>query len=112
MGKSSYRNLHVDGVDYKYVIGDKNVKIVGPNGIDIVDKRKMSVSGLRTGLVTTPGMVARFIQGQEINAEDFFHSCEHEGRVLRINPLMIELYGKVEYRVICQDCYNKMADDI
>ena len=112
MGKSSYRNLHVDGTAYKYVIGDSYVKIVGPAGNELVEKEKVSVSGVNTGLVTTPGMIAKYIQGVEIDAEDFFHNCGHENRVLRVNPFMSEIHSKTYYFSMCEDCYDSMAFDI
>lgn len=112
MGKSSYRILNVNGVDYKCVIGRSNVKIVGPNGTEIVDRRKMSVQSNYTGQVTTTGMIASYIKGRAIVAEDFFDSCGHEGRELRINPLTSEIEQKIVYQVLCEDCYYKIADDI
>ena len=110
--KSKYRHLTVNGTEYKYVIGESYVKIVGPQGNETVEKEKVSVSGPHTGLITTPGMITKYIQGVEIDAEDFFHNCGHEGRKLQVNPFMSEIHSKTYYFSMCEDCYNSIAADI
>jgi hypothetical protein len=110
--KSKYRHLTVNGTEYKYVIGESYVKLVGPAGSKVVEKEKVSVTGENTGLITTPGMIVKYIQGKEIDAEDFFENCGHENRKLRVNPFMSEIHGKTFYFSMCEDCCNRMADDI
>jgi len=112
MSKSKYRNLHVDGVAYKYVIGESYVKIVRPTGNELVKKAVVSVKSHYDELITTPGMIAAYIQGQEIKASDFFESCEHKGGTLRVNPFINEVEQKKIYLILCEDCNTSLAEDI
>lgn len=111
MSKSSYRKLHVDGVDYKYVIGKSFVKIVRPHKTEIVEREKLGVKCYQD-FVTTPGMIASYIRGKDIVAEDYFHSCRHEGAKLSVDPYASEIHGKTYYVIRCKQCLDQLAFDI
>lgn len=111
MSKSKYRNLHVDGVDYKYVIGKSFVKLVRPKKTEVIEKEKLSVKCYED-FITTPGMIAAYIRGKDIVPEDYFDTCGHKGARLSVNPFASEIHSKTYYIIRCKQCLDQLAFDI
>jgi len=112
MSKSKYRNVHVDGILYKYVVGKSYVKIVGPNENELVERTAISIETYHGELITTPGMIVAYIRGQEINASSFFKECGHADAKVRADPYLIEIEQITIHRLLCNNCYDIVAEDI
>jgi hypothetical protein len=112
MSKSRYRNLYVDGVAYKYVIGKTYVKIVRPTGNELVKRTATSIETYHGELITTPGMIVAYIRGQDINASTFFKECGHAEGKVRLDPYLNEIEQIKIYRLLCDDCYDRIAEEI
>jgi hypothetical protein len=112
MSNSKYRNVHVDGILYKYVVGKSYVKIVGPNENELVERTAISIETYHGELITTPGMIVAYIRGQEINASSFFKECGHAEGKVRLDPYLNEIEQIKIYRLLCDDCYDRIAEDI
>jgi hypothetical protein len=102
----------VDGILYKYVVGKSYVKIVGPNENELVERTAISIETYHGELITTPGMIVAYIRGQEINASSFFKECGHADAKVRADPYLIEIEQITIYRLLCNNCYDIVAEDI
>jgi len=59
-------------------------------------------------------MIKDYILGIPRTPDKYFGgcSCKDVKKTLRALPFDAEIYGKLELRVICDDCYERNADDI
>ena len=44
--------------------------------------------------------------------EDYFDSCGHQGCEVRADPFMLEIHNKIVYSIMCEDCYNRISEEI
>jgi len=110
---SHYRNLKVGNVQYKFNIGKRFVAIKSDEGTEHIEKSAIGFE--RYGdFIITPKMLRDYILGNKQTVEHYFPTCSCEGveKSLTINPFENEIHDRVLYRVLCEDCYVSLADDI
>lgn len=76
-----------------------------------VPKDEISVRG-----IVTPKMIVDYIYDGRISNDisRYFESCAHRNseRVLRVNPFAREIQEKTLYFFTCDECYDRLTDDI
>lgn len=110
---SHYRKLTVDGVDYRYVIGNaftfiqkmdldrgKYVKHIA------VDNEKLG-QPYHDNFIVGPGNVARFLKGE--NPVKTYHCERHDFSTthLTTDPFDFEIYNKVTLVPECPECNHE-----
>ena len=114
---SKMRNLDVDGASYRFIIGKSFVAIRRKGDNRDVPRTEFVLpdsSYVEDGPIT-PGMVADYIRDGKVKSpEHYFPACDCEGvaKWLCANPFAVEIDQKVHYVVLCDNCFEKIADDI
>jgi hypothetical protein len=106
----SYRNIHVNGRDYEYVVGPNFLKI---KGIGLFRKDQIGNEfRYKDMYVITPATVRAVIEGNKVPIE---YSCKRHGvktTKLEADPFEAEIYQKTMLVVDCPTCLANSADDI
>jgi len=111
----SYRNLTVDGLDYKYVIGKAFVKIVADGKTNLViPKSEIGIKCFGKYIVK-PKMICDYLKyGKIKTVENYFGSCTHTDRerTLNVVPYDAEIEERIIYWYACQECFDDNAMNI
>ena len=107
-----YRKFMINDDEYKYAIGKKSTKILGVSKkyLKILDNETDFIDG-----IITPKMIRDIIlEGEVSDPNKYFHSCscKNKEKSVRALPYDVEIHSRNEYMYICEDCYNRNADDI
>ncbi len=111
----SYRKLNVNGVEYRYVIGKKLLKLqkMGDKKFELIPNEKIGNQLYNTEIfVVTPGVIRDFILGNQLPQE--FHCNRHDVTTshLAYNPFDSEIYGKHHLMMDCPECRHNLEMDI
>lgn len=117
-----YRTMHVNDQQYQFNIGKRFVKIISfdGNGNRIskdISKEKIGYSTRNSqNIIVTPKMVACFIINgmKKSTPEEYFPhcNCENVERFLCEDPYDSEIHHKINYKYICQKCYDLISMEI
>ena len=113
----TYRNIEIDGVNYKYVIGKSHTKVVNV-GIVSNSLIGLPVDGKDRYLIT-PAFIKKFILADGV-IDSSFHDdiptcgCGKKDNTvkMRADPFDFEIHGVLHYGYTCDECYQRRAEDI
>ena len=127
MSKKFYREIKVDGVFYHFNVGKHYVKIRGVEGDNNIPLKAFfkdyrstnSSNGDDYKYAVSPGMIADYIQGKKIRdimlkRPTLTCGCQKQSTAKhwRADPFDLEIHGEYNYRMWCDECYERRSWDI
>jgi len=120
-----YSKLLLNDTEYEYHIGKHYVVIKGIEGngniakTDFFHDHRGNDGDLVVNEIVTPGMIADYINGTKIRSQKKKYATPTCGcrkplseKVWRCNPYDAEINQVYNYAMICDECYQRIMEDI
>lgn len=109
----SYRNIKVNDVDYRYVIGKKVTKIqkVGDRNFKLFDNKVIG-NMLGQSPVITPAVIRDLILGNPVPRELHCRCHNVTTTTLTYDPYELEINETRRVMIACQNCVDDREMDI
>lgn len=121
------RKLHIDGDEWSYQIGRTGVKLINPSGKgsfvnfpDLLGWTPKQVKQAQDDHVfaVTPSLVKQCLRGQKPPPYErgklICQCCKKQDKTVHAgyNPFDAEIHQEYHYMIACEDCFDRIAEEI